>query len=126
MRSVAFMGSESDCFILLDLQFFFRTLDTIKGGSYQIDFNDLKRFLDLKNPSQQGSASSLAEKGGTMLHRKTIWLLVVVFLLPILSCTRLEAPAPPQGVPLSTEKLPALTSIPLEPELEKPFGNWFQ
>ena len=71
-----------------------------------------------------------------MLQRKTIWLLVVVFLLTILSCTRLEAPAPPQGVPLSTEKLPALTSIPLEwgklvsvtttPIYEGFFQLWFQ
>ena len=41
-----------------------------------------------------------------------MWLLVVVFLLSIGSCTRLEAP--PKGGPVGTEKLPALDSIPLE------------
>ncbi|MEI9479313.1 MAG: hypothetical protein WCO26_22460 [Deltaproteobacteria bacterium] len=70
-----------------------------------------------------------------MLQRKTIWLLAVVFLLTILSCTRLEAP--PQGVRLvGTEKLPALDSIPLEwgklvsvstiPKYEGVFQLWFQ
>ena len=49
-----------------------------------------------------------------MLHRKAICLLVVVFLFPIISCTRLGE-APTKGtVSLATEKLPALDSIPLE------------
>jgi hypothetical protein len=49
-----------------------------------------------------------------MLHRKAIWLLVVVFLFPVISCTRLDE-APPKGtVLLGTEKLSALDSIPSE------------
>ena len=49
-----------------------------------------------------------------MLHRKAICLLVLVFLFPIISCTRLDE-APPKGtVSLGIEKLPVLDSIPLE------------
>ena len=69
-----------------------------------------------------------------MLLRKTICLLVVVFLLPILSCTRLDTP--PEGEILGTEKLPALSSIPPEwgklvsvsttPIYEGFFQLWFQ
>lgn len=69
-----------------------------------------------------------------MLHRKTICLIVVVFLLSVLSCTRLDAP--PKGVPLGTEKLSDLKSIPLEwgklvsvstsPVYEGTFQLWFQ
>jgi hypothetical protein len=76
----------------------------------------------------------LAEKGGTMLLRKTVCLLVVVFLLPILSCTRLDTP--PEGEILGTEKLPALSSIPLDwgklvsvttiPIYQGMFQLWFQ
>src|SRR4030042_4235682 len=47
-----------------------------------------------------------------MLYRKTICLLVIVLLLSILSCTRLEVA--PKGGPVGTEKLPTLDSIPLE------------
>ena len=50
-----------------------------------------------------------------MLHRKAICLLVVVFLFPIISCTRLKDESPPKGmVLLGREKLPALDSVPLE------------
>ena len=49
-----------------------------------------------------------------MLHRKAICLLVVVFLFPIISCTRLDKGPPKGTVSLGTEKLPALDSIPLE------------
>jgi len=48
-----------------------------------------------------------------MLHRMPIWLLVVVFLLPILSCARLEEAPSQKTVSLGTEKLPAPDSIPV-------------
>ena len=71
-----------------------------------------------------------------MLHRKAICLLVVVFLFPVISCTRLGE-APTKGiVPLGTEYLPAVDSIPLEwgklvsvsttPIYEGIFQLWFQ
>ncbi len=49
-----------------------------------------------------------------MLHRKTICLLVVVFLFPIISCTRISEGPSEKTVVLGHEKLPALDSIPLE------------
>ena len=73
-----------------------------------------------------------------MLHKKTICLLVfvVVFLFPVISCTRLDKGPPKGTVSLATEKLPALDSIPLEwgklvsvsttPIYEGIFQLWFQ
>ena len=72
-----------------------------------------------------------------MSTRKTIlFLLFVVFISPIVSCTRLpEAPDQAKGT-LRTEKLPALDSVPLawgnlsavttSPEHPKWFQLWFQ
>jgi len=49
-----------------------------------------------------------------MFHRKVICLLMVVFLFPIISCTRISEAPSQKAVQLGTEILPALDSIPLE------------
>jgi len=49
-----------------------------------------------------------------MFHRKVIWLLVVAFLFPIISCTRISEAPNQKAVQLAAEKLPALDSITLE------------
>ena len=71
-----------------------------------------------------------------MLHRIGICLLVVVFLFPIISCTRISEAPDQKAVRLGAEKLPALDSIPLEwgklvsvsttPIYQGVFQLWFQ
>lgn len=67
-----------------------------------------------------------------MLRQTGILLLVVVLLLPALSCTKLSDRPAPKGVVVGSEKLPALDSIP--PEWGKlvsatsnaAYPGWFQ
>ena len=71
-----------------------------------------------------------------MLYRKVICLLVVVFLFPIVSCTRISEAPSPIAVQIGTEKLPALDSIPSDwgklvsvttpPSNQNFFQLWFQ
>jgi hypothetical protein len=71
-----------------------------------------------------------------MLHRKVICLLVVAFLFPIISCTRISEAPSPNAVQFGIEKLPALDSIPSDwgklvsvntaPNYQNFFQLWFQ
>ena len=67
-----------------------------------------------------------------MCRQTCIWFLVVVLLVPALSCTRLPEESAQKGVMVGSEQLPALDSIPSEwGELVSVTANpaypgWFQ
>ena len=67
-----------------------------------------------------------------MFRQTGIWLLVVVLLLPALSCTRLPEKPAQEGVMVGSEQLPALDSIPpawgklVSVTTNPAFPGWFQ
>lgn len=67
-----------------------------------------------------------------MLRQTGIWLLVLVLLLPALSCTRLPEKPAQTGVQVGSELLPALDSIPaawgklVSVTTNPAFPGWFQ
>ena len=49
-----------------------------------------------------------------MCRHACVWFLVVVFLLPALSCSKLPEKPTQEGVTVGSEQLPALDSIPAD------------